>query len=211
MGLADDSKLPGGEGDRPLAADPALDQAIPGFTLRPLDCARLEAILSGYAPYSNGQTAVFWHVVGVIGSHRAQLKQVPGPKEPARRHGARCICGDNINPRCPGLRAAAVHAAAIQEQTMSDWHIKIGIERPEGRQSGDIWDMDEARREIAKAMRDSALIRSVMQAADHAGLSGEDRYTLLAYEALVALETNWKEVMRIRMLDPMPPPVPRSP
>lgn len=88
---------------------------------------------------------------------------------------------------------------------MNQYHIKIGIERPDGRQPGDARDMTALRREIHKAMYDSALIRNVMLAADHEGLSAEDRYTLLAYEALVALETNWKQVIRTRMLDPMPP------
>jgi hypothetical protein len=85
-----------------------------------------------------------------------------------------------------------------------DYHIKIGIERPEGHQPGDARDMNALRREIAKAMRDSALVRNIMYAADYEGLNTEDRYTLLAYEALVALETNWKQMIRTRMLDPMP-------
>jgi hypothetical protein len=86
-----------------------------------------------------------------------------------------------------------------------NYHIKIGIERPEGQMPGDTRDMNSMRREIVKAMRDSPLVRNVMYAADHEGLNAEDRYTLLAYEALVALETNWKQVIRARMLDPMPP------
>jgi len=64
--MADDRELLGSEGDRPLAAD----DAVPSFALKPIDCARLQEILNEYGPYSNGQTAVFWHVVGVIGSHR---------------------------------------------------------------------------------------------------------------------------------------------
>ncbi len=84
-------------------------------------------------------------------------------------------------------------------------HIKIGIERPAGVQPGDLQDMNSLRRQIHEAMRDSALVRNVMYAADYGGLNAEDRYTLLAYEALVALETNWKQVIRIRMCDPMPP------
>lgn len=68
--MATDRELPGVKGDGPLAASAAVDEAIPGFTLRPIDCARLQEILNFYGPYSNGQTAVFWHVVGVIGSHR---------------------------------------------------------------------------------------------------------------------------------------------
>lgn len=88
---------------------------------------------------------------------------------------------------------------------MMDYHIKIGIERPDGQQPGDPRDMNRLRREIQQAMRDSALVRNVMYAADYEGLNAEDRYTLLAYEALVALETNWKQVIRGRMLDNHPP------
>jgi hypothetical protein len=79
---------------------------------------------------------------------------------------------------------------------VNDFHIKIGIERPEGQQPGDPRDLTRMRQEIYLAMRDSALVRNIMYCADHEGLSAEDRYTLLAYEALVALETNWKQVLR---------------
>lgn len=88
---------------------------------------------------------------------------------------------------------------------MNDFHIKIGIERPEGQQPGDPRDLTRMRQEIYLAMRDSVLVRNIMYCADHEGLSAEDRYTLLAYEALVALETNWKQVLRGRMLDNHPP------
>lgn len=88
---------------------------------------------------------------------------------------------------------------------MSDYHIKIGIERPDGQLPDNPLDMKRLRQEIHKAMRDSALIRNIMYAADYEGLNAEDRYTLLAYEALVALETNWKQVIRTRMCDPIPP------
>jgi hypothetical protein len=94
---------------------------------------------------------------------------------------------------------------------MSGYHIKIGIERPEGQQPGDPRDMKRLRQEIHHAMRDSALVRNVMYAADYEGLNAEDRYTLLAYEALVALETNWKQVIRARMLEPSPPIILRDP
>ena len=87
---------------------------------------------------------------------------------------------------------------------MSEYHFKIGIERPDGQIPGDARDMNALRRQIREAMRDSALVRNVMYAADHEGLNAEDRYTLLAYEALVALETNWKQVLRTSRLSPMP-------
>lgn len=83
MGLADDSKLPLGEGDGPLATATGMG-AIPEFSLKPFDCARLQEILNEYAPYKAGQTAVFWHVVGVIGSHR----KPPDPEQELRDFGS---------------------------------------------------------------------------------------------------------------------------
>jgi ABC-type lipopolysaccharide export system ATPase subunit len=43
---------------------------IPGFCLLPYDAAQLTELLNHYGPYSNGQTAVFWHITGIIGQHR---------------------------------------------------------------------------------------------------------------------------------------------
>ena len=51
---------------------------------------------------------------------------------------------------------------------------------------------DEMRRVIFEQVRDSALIHNVMLAADYRGLSGEDRYTTLAYQALIALEQQYR-------------------
>ena len=44
------------------------DQPIPGFCLKADDSQKLWKLLEQYEPYSNGTTAVFWHVVGIIGS-----------------------------------------------------------------------------------------------------------------------------------------------
>lgn len=84
MELADDSKLPGIEGDRTLATAEALSQAIPGFALTAHDCAKLTEILIGYAPYKAGQTALFWHIVGIIGEARK-------PADPEQELG-RIVC-----------------------------------------------------------------------------------------------------------------------
>ena len=46
---------------------------------------------------------------------------------------------------------------------------------------------DEMRAAIFMAARHDPLIRQVMDAADHKGMSGEDRYTVLAYHALKAM------------------------
>ena len=43
---------------------------------------------------------------------------------------------------------------------------------------------EEMRVEIFRLLRYDALVRSVMYSADYKGLSGEDRYTILAYYAL---------------------------
>lgn len=69
MELADDSKLPGIEGDGTLAPI----EAIPSFALKPIECARLQEILNEYAPYKAGQTALFWHIVGLIGEARKPI------------------------------------------------------------------------------------------------------------------------------------------
>jgi hypothetical protein len=47
---------------------------------------------------------------------------------------------------------------------------------------------DEMRKRIREGARDSSLIHNCMYTADHQGLSGEDRYVLLAYHALIELE-----------------------
>jgi hypothetical protein len=63
-------ELPGGEGDRPLATAEAVSEAIPGFGLSAEDSATLMSLLVAYGPYKNGETALFCHIVGIIGSAR---------------------------------------------------------------------------------------------------------------------------------------------
>jgi hypothetical protein len=51
---------------------------------------------------------------------------------------------------------------------------------------------DEMRKEIEQAQYDSALIRRCLEHARWAGLSGEDKYVMLAYYALKQLETHYQ-------------------
>jgi hypothetical protein len=86
---------------------------------------------------------------------------------------------------------------------MSFPNIRIGIEQPKGHDNV-IFKPDEMRARIYEASYESHLIRNVMTAADHAGMSAEDRYTMLAYHALVALETYYQQVLKFTMRYPNP-------
>lgn len=77
--MADGSELPSVEGDRALAASQAVSEAIPSFTLSAHDAATLMSLLVSYGPYVNGETALFWHIVGLIGRCR-EAAQVPEPE-----------------------------------------------------------------------------------------------------------------------------------
>lgn len=54
---------------------------------------------------------------------------------------------------------------------------------------------DEMRQAILKAYRDDSLIHAAMQTADYRGMSGEDRYTVLAYHALRELNELHRRTM----------------
>jgi hypothetical protein len=69
----DDIKRPLLTGNAPPSALEVLSQAIPGFGLSAIDCAKLTAILNDYVPYKAGQTALFWHLVGAIGAARKSI------------------------------------------------------------------------------------------------------------------------------------------
>jgi len=64
---------------------------------------------------------------------------------------------------------------------------------------------DGMRQAIFHSQFDSSLIRSCMMAADASGASAEDRYTMLAYHALVALETYYQQVLHELAMNPIPP------
>jgi hypothetical protein len=88
---------------------------------------------------------------------------------------------------------------------MANWnHIRMGIE-PKEPKPGEIVDCNAMRRAIDEAKHESALVGQAMISADYNGMSGEDRYTMLAYHALVALETYWKQALKSSMLNPNPP------
>jgi hypothetical protein len=86
-----------------------------------------------------------------------------------------------------------------------NFSIQVGLERPEGHRQGDLQDLNHMRKEIFEAAHDSALICNCMRTADYSGMSAEDRYTLLAYEALVMLESYHKRLMQYINLTPQPP------
>lgn len=72
------SELSDREGSGPMAGE----EPIPGFCLTAHEAAQLMSILTSYSPYKNGTTAIFWHIVGLIGSAREE------PRLPTDRDGA---------------------------------------------------------------------------------------------------------------------------
>lgn len=87
--------------------------------------------------------------------------------------------------------------------------MRIGIEPKEPR-NGEIVTCDEMRRRIHEAAHESALILNCLRAADYNGMSAEDRYTMLSYHALVALETYYKRVLDFTMKNPNAPVILRD-
>lgn len=92
---------------------------------------------------------------------------------------------------------------------MSDdpWDSEIHVGLPEPKLGGYMapLDFNKMRQEILRGQRDSALIRSCMNLADIEGLSGEDRYTYLAYHALIGFERQWQQLRQFYALTPIPP------
>lgn len=78
--------------------------------------------------------------------------------------------------------------------------------------------IDEMRRRILQLSRDRSfvestsampvagayLVRSVLNAADHSGLSGEDRYAMMAYHALEALGRTQDQLLAFVSCTPSP-------
>jgi len=83
-----------------------------------------------------------------------------------------------------------------------DINIKLGLEPIK---DNDVPTFDQMREAIYQGSRDSHLIRGSLDAARYRGLSGEDTYVLLAYQALIHLESVHKRLMRMVSLTPMPP------
>ena len=84
--------------------------------------------------------------------------------------------------------------------------IQMGIPAPRSIQEAEEQSTaDGMRRAIFKAQRDSGLIRELMIRADVMGLSGEDRYVSIAYNALVQLENVHQSLMEYIARTPLPP------
>lgn len=64
--------------------------------------------------------------------------------------------------------------------------------------------LNRMREAILKGQRDSALIRNAVITAEIHGFSGEDKYTYLAYHALVMAEKQHKELRKLWNLLPIP-------
>lgn len=86
-----------------------------------------------------------------------------------------------------------------------DNEIHVGLQEPKLGGYFQPLDFNRMRKEIIEGQRDSALIRSCMTLADIEGLSGEDRYTYLAWHALIGFERQWQQLRQFWALHPMPP------
>jgi hypothetical protein len=101
------------------------------------------------------------------------------------------------------LQSGLVHRGEGCE--VKEWDIQAGL-----RVAADLDDnltCDEMRKTIYYQSRDSALIANVLQQANARGLSGEDRYTILAFHALIQLESHWQRNLELTRLMPMPPTI----
>lgn len=63
---------------------------------------------------------------------------------------------------------------------------------------------EQMRAEIARLRRENVIVYRVMDMADIAGFDGEDRYTFLAYHALVGLENCKEAHLAYAMRNPEP-------
>ncbi len=68
-------------------------------------------------------------------------------------------------------------------------------------------DCNAMRQAIEQGRYDSPLIQKAFMTAAALGLSGEDKYVMLAYHALLALETYFQRELKRIELEPMPPVV----
>ena len=93
------------------------------------------------------------------------------------------------------------------------FRLNFGIPKPEtaAETNDQLSTVDGMRRAIMKAAYDSALIRQCLLVADHAGLSGEDRYAMLAYHALRQLEDLYQQHSDVLDRLPMPPMILKRP
>jgi hypothetical protein len=88
--------------------------------------------------------------------------------------------------------------------------IRVGLREPPFAESmveiiNGVPNLNRMRKAIWEGQRDSALIRNAEVAAGIHGFSGEDKYTYLAYHALVMAEKQHKELCNLWNLLPTPP------
>jgi hypothetical protein len=79
--------------------------------------------------------------------------------------------------------------------------MKMGLPQP----TEPVTSLNEMRIAIEQGARDSSLIHQAMESARYQGLSGEDKYVLLAYHALLVLEDFHKRTLRFMELSPSVP------
>lgn len=82
--------------------------------------------------------------------------------------------------------------------------IHVGLQEPKLGRYFQPLDFNRMRKEIAEGQRHSALIRSCMNLADIEGLNGEDRYTYLAWHALLGFERQWQQLRQFWALHQNP-------
>jgi hypothetical protein len=85
--------------------------------------------------------------------------------------------------------------------------MKMGLKRPEtlDEQLKIQADVSAMRKAITFGQRDSSLINRCLRIAEANGLSGEETYVLLAYNALLQLEDFWRDRLKLAVLDINPP------
>lgn len=89
---------------------------------------------------------------------------------------------------------------------MNRWRIQVGLPKPETAQEvKDAASIEGMRRAIQFGRRDSRIIAAALEQAVHMGLNGEDTYVLLAYHALLSVESYARRCIDLTNLMPMPP------
>lgn len=85
--------------------------------------------------------------------------------------------------------------------------IRLGLQEPAKAANGIAPTCNEMRTAIHDGSYDSALIRQCLHTAHYAGMSGEDTYVLLAYQALVQLERTYQQLATLHNLLPVTKPL----
>lgn len=84
--------------------------------------------------------------------------------------------------------------------------MSMGLRRPKTKEQIEReTEINGMRQSILRAQRDSNLIAGCLHTAQREGLSGEDTYVLLAYNALILLEEQFQMNMRRAELSPLSP------